>query len=113
MSERRYSVYVINLSHDVLDEHKFREANPLYVEGQPCAYVGSTAHKPEKRFAQHRRGGKLSNRYVHQYGLRLRDSDADAVATWDRSFTTRMEAEDSEASISNCLREAGWAVWSH
>ena len=113
MSETRYSVYVIDLQDDVMDNRRMREANPGYMPGSPCVYVGSTAHKPEKRFAQHRRGGKLSNRYVHQYGLRLRDSDADAVATWDHSFATRMEAEDSEASISNCLREAGWAVWSH
>ncbi len=113
MSETRYRVYVIDLQDDVMDKQKMREMNPGYIPGSPCVYVGSTAHTPEKRFGQHRRGGQLSNKYVLRYGLRLRDSDADAVATWDRSFATRMEAEDSEASISNCLREIGWAVWSH
>ena len=113
MSEIRFRVYVINLSDDVLGDHTFRKENPGYIPGSPCVYVGSTAHTPEKRFGQHRRGGQLSNKYVLRYGLRLRDSDADAVVTWDRSFATRMEAEDSEASISNCLREIGWAVWSH
>jgi hypothetical protein len=107
MSETRYSVYVIDLLDDVLENRKIREANPGYIAGSPCVYVGSTAHTPEERFTQHRRGGKLSNKYVHRYGLRLRNSDADAVVTWDCYFATRTEAEDSKASISNRFREAG------
>ena len=68
MSETRYSVYVITLSQDVLGEHKFRKVNPLYVEGQPCVYVGSTACTPDERFQQHKHGYK-HNRYAKDYGV--------------------------------------------
>ena len=37
-----YHVYVIELSKDVLYEGKFRKANPDYVTGKPCVYVGMT-----------------------------------------------------------------------
>ena len=37
-----YSVYVIELSKDVLYEARFRKANPGYVPGMPCVYVGMT-----------------------------------------------------------------------
>lgn len=39
----RHNVYVIELDKDVLYEAKFKKANPDYVTGKPCVYVGMTS----------------------------------------------------------------------
>jgi hypothetical protein len=46
---RRYHhhVYVVALSLDVLYEPRFRRANPDYVTGKPCVYVGMTGLTPD------------------------------------------------------------------
>ena len=112
MSETRYSVYVINLSHDVLDKHKFRKKNPLYVEGQPCVYVGSTACTPDERFQQHKHGYK-HNRYAKDYGVELRQNDDNNALTTGNPHTDRSAAEAREQDLTDTLRKKGWAVWSH
>jgi len=112
MSETCYSVYVINLSHDVLGEHKFRKANPLYVEGQPCVYVGSTACTPDERFQQHKHGYK-HNRYAKDYGVELRQNDDNNALTTGNPHTDRSAAEAREQELTDTLRKKGWAVWSH
>ena len=66
----RYHVYVVELSRDVLHEARFRKANPDYVVGRPCVYVGMTGLDPDVRFDKHM-AGIQSNRYVRHYGLRL------------------------------------------
>ena len=45
-----HSVYVIELDQDVLYEPKFKKANPDYITGKPCVYVGMTGHDPDTRF---------------------------------------------------------------
>ena len=65
-----YHVYVIELSKDVLYEGRFKKANPDYVLGKPCVYVGMTGLDPDLRFDKHK-AGLQSNRYVRQFGLRL------------------------------------------
>ena len=112
MSETRYSVYVITLSQDVLGEHKFRKANPLYCEGQPCVYVGSTACTPDERFQQHKHGYK-HNRYAKHYGVELWKTDDKEVVTTDNPHTDRSAAEVREQEVADGLRKKGWAVWSH
>ena len=42
MPHPHYSVYVIELSKDVLYEPKFKRCNPGYIPGKPCVYVGMT-----------------------------------------------------------------------
>lgn len=69
MRERHF-VYVIELDKDVLYESKFKKANPDYVTGKPCVYVGMTGHDPDLRFDQHKSGIK-ANKYAQKYGLRL------------------------------------------
>jgi len=56
MGRRRnhYHVYVIELSKDVLDEPRFRKANPGYRAGKPCVYVGMTGLDPDVRFDKHK-----------------------------------------------------------
>jgi hypothetical protein len=66
----RHNVYVIELDKDVLYEAKFKKANPEYVTGKPCVYVGMTGHDPDTRFDQHKAGIK-SNKYAMKYGIRL------------------------------------------
>jgi len=65
-----YHVYVIDLSKDVLCIGRFRKANPDYVTGNPCFYVGMTGLDPDVRFDKHK-AGIQSNRYVQHFGLRL------------------------------------------
>ncbi len=58
-----YRVYVIELSSDVLDEGRFRKANPGYITGKPCLYVGMTGLDPDVRFDKHK-AGIQSNRFA-------------------------------------------------
>lgn len=68
---KTHSVYVISLSSEVLEIKKFCEANPNYIPGKPCVYVGMTGRDPDTRFKQHKEGYK-KNKYVQKYGLYLR-----------------------------------------
>jgi len=49
----RYHVYVIELSADVLYQGRFKKADPDYVAGKPCVYVGMTGLDPDLRFDKH------------------------------------------------------------
>jgi hypothetical protein len=68
MPRRRdhHHVYVVELSKEVLLESRFRRANPQYVAGKPCVYVGMTGLDPDLRFDKHK-AGIQSNRYVTEY----------------------------------------------
>ena len=103
-----YSLYVIELSRDVLDEGRFAKDNQECREDKPCVYVGQTALTPEERFAQHRAGYK-SNRYAHRFGLRLRPK----LVANRGPFATRDEALEAEATLAERLRRRGHAVWSN
>lgn len=70
MREKHF-VYIIELDKDVLYESKFKKANPEYVTGKPCVYVGMTGLDPDTRFDQHKAGIK-ANKYAKKYGLRLK-----------------------------------------
>jgi hypothetical protein len=104
---RRYhhSVYVIELSNEVLFEPRFRRANPDYVTGQPCVYVGMTALSPDVRFDKHK-AGIQSNKFAKLYGLRLRP---DLYAMYNPM--PRQGAQDMEVELAIGLREAGYGVW--
>ena len=101
-----YSLYVIELRPEVLDEPRFAKRNPDRRADKPCVYVGQTACTPEQRFAQHKAGLK-SNKYAHEYGVRLRPR-----LTANRGpFATRTEAEKAEKALAERLRVRGYAVW--
>ena len=100
-----HNIYVIELDKRVLDKKKFREANPHYIEGKPCVYVGMTARTPEERFEQHKSGYR-SSRIVREFGIRLKP----------RQFRkhnpmTRQIAENFEFEKAKRLRRRGWGVW--
>ena len=104
--KRTYNVYVVELSREVLQHNRFVEANLYLRADKPCVYVGSTYLKPEKRFQQHLDGYK-SNRYAHQYGIRLRPELYEHL----QGFETREQAEEAEAARAESLRKLGYAVW--
>ena len=101
----RHSVYVIELSPEVLNEAKFRRANPDYDVTKPCVYVGMTGLTPEKRFENHRKAIK-SNRYAHDYGLRLLPR---LYAVYNPM--PYRAAQDMEIELAIGLREEGYGVW--
>ena len=102
-----HSVYVIKLDDAVLNERKFREANPQHHPLKPCVYVGSTGVSPERRFAQHKRGYK-ANRYVELYGVRLLPELYEPY-----NPMPYRDAVEQETFLANELRHQGLAVWQH
>ena len=102
-----YTVYVIELSAEVLDRRAFAVANPGWSNdaARPPLYVGHTVRTPEERFEQHRTGTK-SGRFTRGNALRLRMDLAPGLV-----FATREEAELMERQHAEHLRAQGFAVW--
>jgi hypothetical protein len=105
MRRCHYHVYVILLSPDVMKEKRFMKANPGYLAGKPCVYVGMTGLDPDIRFDKHK-AGIQSNRYVMQYGLRLMP---ELYEIYDPM--TYDQARDLEVELAIDLRESGYGVW--
>ena len=107
MTRRRnhYHVYVIELSTDVLHEGRFKRANPNYIMGKPCVYVGMTGLDPDVRFDKHK-AGLQSNRFAQMFGLRLLTHLYEAYNPMSYD-----EARDMEVEVAIDLREAGYGVW--
>ena len=100
-----YHVYVVELSKDVLYEPRFKKANPDYITGKPCVYVGMTGLDPDARFDKHKAGIK-ANRYVQQFGLRLLPKLYEVYNPMPYEG-----ARDMEVELAISLREAGFGVW--
>ena len=102
-----YTVYVFELSADVLSLGRFAEANPGYTynPARPPLYVGHSVRTPEERFEQHRVGEKAS-RYTRGNAICLRRDLAGSLI-----FPTRREAELMEERHAAILRARGFAVW--
>lgn len=100
-----FNLYVVELDPAVRDHGRVRRANPHGDER--CLYVGSTAHAPAKRFAQHKAGVHANRGYVTRYGKRLRSDLSQGLG-----FTSREEAEQAERELADSLRQKGFTVWS-
>ena len=100
-----YSVYVVELSLDVLLEGRFRKANPGYLQGKPCVYVGMTGLDPDVRFDKHK-AGIQANRYVQRFGLRLLPRLYEVYNPMPYEGAREMEVE-----LAIGLREEGFGVW--
>ena len=100
-----HNIYVIELDKQVLEKKKFREANPDYVDGTPCVYVGMTGKTPEERFEQHKSGYR-SSRIVKQFGIRLKPRQYLGLNPMSRDEAAEMEFEKARR-----LRKKGWGVW--
>ncbi|HSO46461.1 MAG TPA: hypothetical protein VLQ68_00900 [Rhizobiaceae bacterium] len=100
-----YHVYVIELSKDVLFEGRFLKANPGYLTGKPCLYVGMTGLDPDVRFDKHK-AGIQSNRFVKAFGLRLLPECYELYNPMSYDA-----ARDLEVELAIDFREAGYGVW--
>jgi predicted GIY-YIG superfamily endonuclease len=100
-----HHVYVVELAKEVLQERKFRKANPGYVNGKPCVYVGMTGLDPDTRFDRHK-AGIQANSYVMRYGLRL-------LPDLFEGFNPMRYADavEREIEVAIDLRSAGFGVW--
>lgn len=101
---RGRNLYVITLHPDVLNHADFREANPAYVEGMPCVYVGMTVHEPGDRYQQHKSGYR-SSRYPRRYGVEL------ALDLMDGFDATGFAENAKEEALAAWLRGQGFGVW--
>jgi hypothetical protein len=100
-----YHVYVVELSNDVLFVAKFKKANPGYVAGKPCLYVGMTGLDPDVRFDKHK-AGIQANRFVRDYGLRLLPELYELYGQMSYDAARALEVE-----LAIDFREAGYGVW--
>ena len=102
---QHYSVYVVELSDEVWNIARFRNANPGYQLGKPFVYVGMTGLDPDVRLDKHK-AGIQSNTYVRKFGLRL------LPALYAMYNPMPYEgARDMEVELGIALREAGYGVW--
>lgn len=99
-------LYVITLDPGVLDRKEFRQANPGYIEGMPCLYVGITIHQPGDRFEQHKSNYR-SSKYPRQYGVEL------ALELIEGFDAEGLSDEEKEEGLADWLRDQGCAVWQH
>lgn len=102
-----HHVYIVELDAKVMSIARFREANPRYVDGRMCLYVGMTGLTPEERFRNHKRGYK-SNRFVEKYGIRLMPELYEKL-----NPLSYAEAAKKEADLAVALRKRGFGVWQH
>ncbi len=100
-----YYVYVIELSKDVYYEPRFKKANPDYISGKLCVYVGMTGLNPDLRFDKHK-AGIQSNKFVREFGLRLLPQLYECYNPMPYEGAREMEVE-----LAIGLREAGYGVW--
>ena len=100
-----HHVYVVELHRDVLYEGKFRKANPDFIDGKPCVYVGMTGLDPDIRFDKHK-AGIQANAYVTKFGQKLLPDLYEAYNPMSYE-----EARTMEVEIGIKLREAGFGVW--
>ena len=88
-----------------MKDKKFRAANPNYIEGKPCVYVGMTGSTPDKRFQQHKDGYKSSS-YPRKYGKYLRRRLFEHL-----NPMTYEGACEKEVLLAKQLRKKGYGVW--
>jgi hypothetical protein len=105
MPRAHYSVYVVELTDEVWNVGRFRRANPDYQPGKPFVYVGMTGLDPDIRFDKHK-AGIQANRFVQQWGVRLRPE------LYQRH--NPMPYDDArlmEVNLGIEFRRQGWGVW--
>ncbi len=100
------NVYVVELDPKVFEKEKrFAEANPHWIPGKLCVYVGMTGLTPEERFRKHMRGEHAA-RLVRRYGRRLLPEYYQHFNPLPYELAKEMEGE-----LAQQLRDDGHAVW--
>ena len=108
-------IYVIQLDKRVLKRKKFLQANPDYIEGKDCFYVGYSTKTPEIRFEQHKsayrnlKGHKLFCNIVRDFGIKLRPFYYKHINA--TKITNKNEAKYWEKEKTRLLRKKGFGVW--
>ena len=101
-----HNLYVIELRPEIFEkEGRFFEANPQWLPGKLCVYVGMTGLSPEERFQKHLRGEKDAW-FVHKYGQRLLPELYRHFNPMPYDLACVMELE-----LARQLRSDGHAVW--
>jgi len=101
------NLYVIELDPKVFEkEERFAEANPHWIPGKVCVYVGKTGLTPEERFQKHKSGHKAGRRLVQRYGRRLIPEFYEDFNPLPYEMAQAMEGE-----LARQLRADGHAVW--
>jgi len=103
----RRIIYVLELSPEAAADPDFLSANPQYVEGMDCVYVGSSSQTAEQRLKDHLIGHNAS-RIAHHYALKLR---YDLMP--DQKPIPKECALKQEKRLARSLRSKGFAVWQH
>ena len=110
---KSYSIYVIRLNDAVLKEKKFKDANPNYIKGKPCSYVGCTKHTIEKRVKEHRSGHttwtKWHNTFVKKYYKHMQPKQYESINPI--LSLDHKEQRVLEAQLADKLRKKGWGIW--
>ncbi len=101
-----HNLYVIELRPEIFErERRFSEANPRWVPGKVCVYVGMTGLPPAERFQKHLQGERDA-RFVHKYGRRLLPELYRHFNPIPHDLARVMEPE-----LARQLREQGHGVW--
>lgn len=102
----RRLLYLIELDPRAAWDAAFMAANPHYVTGMMCFYVGSTSLAPSDRFDQHITGSKNASRIAHRYGTQLRMDLVPASKPLPRKWALK-----AEARLARDLRAKGFGAW--
>ena len=82
-----YRLYVARLKPQVLEHRRYREANPHYIPGKPCVYVGATGRTREWSWPQEadtyslERGGSPR---CHEQDSHIRRSSGNRWFSWSK-----------------------------
>ena len=131
----KHHIYALTLHNDVTSHDWFIEANPNYVDGNECLYVGMTSHLPKCRASQHQFchvGDWEGKKYSCYCGEKL-EKKACSIGTRGsgkiRKYNTyllrkklfrqhnpqidKQASEDAESSLAEDLRKLGYGVWTN
>ena len=118
--ERNHCVYAFRLTEGVINESKFREANPDLKEVDELVYVGMTSKSREERFAQHinapEDGRDVGARFMRKYGYdSYENADATVEVFKNRQYPhdklTYGEALNTERYYGENLRSKNCGTW--
>ena len=130
---RKRHVYVLLLKDSITRCKWFVEANPDYIEGMDCLYVGMTGHLPKCRASQHqfcysgRWKGKKYLCYcdgdIESKACSLTTKGSPKVRNYNTYFLkgklfkrynpqiNKQSSKEAEKSLAEDLRKKGYGVW--
>ena len=111
-----YHVYVIALKPAFVATAKARKANPGYIPGRGCYYVGYTSKSPQRRYMQHLAGGQskkghnIFSKVVFEFGIYPGGLRPDLYEAYN-PIKSKVKAMKVEEALANKLRNEGHCVW--